>query len=415
MTGFMSNTDIHERIRQMFDGEEPKNDEFFGPPETVAEVSSNTDRVAVVRTTDRIMFKRCRRRWGWQSHMRQNLGPKQNAAPLWLGSGFHFALEDFHGYNRFGHPKAAFDAYVMATKKKSSRLPEDWRELTELGQAMLEYYADDWLIGREPLETYWFNGKPQVEVSIKVDVPADPEMLKRYGIDRVVYSLTLDRVSIDEVGNLWIVEYKTAKQFGTTHFTVDPQVSAYCWAASHVYDRPVVGVIYQQHKKELPKFPEPMASGRLSVNKSQRTTHRLYRKALINQYGDIQRAPADNVNYLNWLAAQDSPDADMYIRRDRVERNVHSHQSEGTKILLELEDMLNPDLPLYPNPTRDCSFMCPFLSACVSIDDGSDWEYELQLMMETRDAEYDPWRRLLPKPQHLEGLTQRNLLDLSDQ
>lgn len=32
---------------------------------------------------------------------------------------------------------------------------------------------------------------------------------------------------------------------------------------------------------------------------------------------------------------------------------------------------------VYPNPSRDCSWRCPFVSVCPSMDDGSDWEGEL--------------------------------------
>ena len=355
-------------------------------------------RVAVIRTSDRILFKKCRRRWGWNSHLRGNLGPKTNAAPLWFGSGFHFALEDFHGAGIYGSPVKAFEAYVIATRRKSKySLPGDWAEHLELGRGMLSYY-EEWLVGRQKLDTYVYRGKPQVEVNFRVSIPGD---WTAYGYDEVVYSGTLDRVVIDEWGQLWILEYKTAKIVQTMHLGHDDQVSSYCWVGAHLYDKPIAGVIYQQHRKALPEDPRILASGKLSTNKQMLTTHRHYRASLINLYGSVQSAPGYAVEFLNYLSGIEAFEGDKFIRRDKAERNAHQCEAQGEKIVMEIHEMLNPELPLYPNPTRDCFYMCPFLGACVSLDDGSDWEQELEALMVPREAEYDSWRQFLPAPEEL--------------
>jgi len=205
---------------------------------------------------------------------------------------------------------------------------------------------------------------------------------------RALYSVTIDRVTEDSDGLLWLVDYKTAKQMQTMHFAIDPQIGAYYWAASHIYRRPIGGFIFQQHRKDIPAPPRMLSSGRLSSDVRQLTTHTAYRGALCNIFGeDSSRWPKENLKVLNELAFEETPEADRFIRRDRVYRNEYAFESEGAKILLELEDMLNPNLPLYPNPTRDCAFLCPFMHACVSIDDGSDWEQELELLTQPRAQE----------------------------
>jgi hypothetical protein len=381
--------------------------EILGPDGQPLE--KKQERVAVIRTSDRINFRRCRRRWGWNSHLRGNIGPKQNAAPLWMGSGFHFALEDCHGANHYGHPAEAFLAYkeatIRASRRDMTRLPADIQELTDLSVGMLKYYWDEWMISRDPLQTYFHNGVPQVEVNFRVEVPWEAG---RYGYDRVVYSGTLDRVSIDEHGQLWIVEYKTAKSIQTLHYANDSQVSTYCWAGNLLYGRPIAGVIYQQHRKDIPAAPKILASGRLSTDKRQLITHRSLRSYIKNIYGEVRKAPQDYVDMLNWMATQEDMDSDKFVRRDKIRRNLHQCEAEAVKILMEVEEMLNPDLPLYPNPDRTCAFMCPFNGACVSLDDGSDWEYELDILMAPRDKEYDQWRKKLELPQTqfmLEGRT----------
>lgn len=376
----------------------------FGLDPTAEELiaPSEGERVAVIRTSDRIGFKRCRRRWGWNSNLKQGLGPIQTADPLWYGTGMHYALEDFHGYNVYGSPSRAFQAYCSACYKLRNKvaLPPMYEELKELGKGMMDYY-EMWLSERNPLKTFWYHGKPQVEVRALIPIPFDVK--KRFPnspFDRAVYSVTIDRVTIDDDGVLFPLDYKSAKQMQVMHYPTDPQIGAYYWACGEIYPGAEIGgFIYQQHRKDVPQTPRMLASGRISVDKRQLTTHRAYRRVLENIFGkDHEKWPSENLAFLNQLAMEESPTQDKFIRRDTVYRNQHSHQSEGTKILLELEDMLNPDLPLYPNPTRDCAYSCSFHHACVALDDGSDWQHELDLTTQKRPKEEDSWRQHLPNP-----------------
>jgi hypothetical protein len=64
----------------------------------------------------------------------------------------------------------------------------------------------------------------------------------------------------------------------------------------------------------------------------------------------------------------------------------------------ELQLMLNSDLYLYPNPTRDCIWDCPLRHVCLAIDDGRnsevalilDNEYEARPRQE--DGQKEEWR-----------------------
>ena len=356
-----------------------------------------THRRAVIRSSDRIAFKRCRRRWHWSSHMRENLGSKEAASPLWFGSGFHFAMEDYHGVKEYPSARLAFEAYVKATyrqqQKTGKKLPYDWAELVVLGRGMLDYYTETWMIARDPLKTFVYEGKPQVEVNVQIPIP-----ISHPDFDEVVYGATMDRVVEDDDGiGLWILDYKTAKRIQTQFFQTDPQISAYCWLASRMYGRPIYGFIYQQHRKDVPVDPRVKGTGKISTAEGQLTTHRHYRRSLINLYGTVDKAPPANIDFLNWLNELETPSQDKFVRRDLVYRNEFQVEAEGQKILMECEDMLRSDLPLYPNPTRECGHMCNFNSACISMDDGSDWRYELEIGFEAKNSNYESWRKFLPK------------------
>ena len=377
----------------------------FDPVVEVDVEETSEGRIAIIRTTDRSTYRRCRRKWGWSSHLRGNLEKRTKPSPFWTGSGFHFALEDFHGEKKYENIVDAFYAYTEATKRYDKKnLPGDWQEQRELAVGMLQYYQDEWLPQRDPFKTFIHNGIPQTEVNFRIDLPWEPG---KFGYDKVVYSGTIDRVIIDANGLLWLVEYKTAKIIQTLHLENDFQVSAYVWAGTHLYPGyQVAGVVYQQHRKVVPHDPAWTHSG-FSCDKKQLTTPKRYRDSLIKTYGSVENSPGKNIDFLNSLTTAEDGDWSKYVRRDWSERNEHQCRAEGVKILLELDEMLNPDLPLYPNPTRDCHYLCDFVGPCVSIDDGGDWEYELDALMKTKDRSYDSWRKYLPSQTELQVLLEQ--------
>lgn len=351
-----------------------------------------------IRTSERLLFRRCRRLWGWNSPLKMNLEVKSRPDYFWFGTGMHYALEDYHGVNTYGHPSRAFLAYVKATQE-IGEAPDTWMELSRLGYDMMAYYADYWLKarGRDPLATFVHNGIPQTEVRFEIELP-----IRGPQGQRVVYRGMVDRMHEDEEDQLWVVEYKSAKAFRMQHFDTDDQITAYCWAMQAVYGRPIAGVIYQQHKKDIPHPPKILSTGKVSTNKQMNTSYALYRATLIEVYGSPSSFPGDNLRFLNSLVTQEEDDADPFIRRDKIYRNQHQIAAQGEKILLEIEDMLREQLPLYPNPSKDCTWLCPLESVCVAMDDGSDWEGLLNSMVSNREEVSDKWRHHLPNPSELQ-------------
>lgn len=313
-----------------------------------------------------------------------------------MGTGFHWAMEDYHGYRKYGDPVTAWEKFVEACRKvPKETLPGDWEELDSMSKGMLNYYTE-WLKTRDEFQTYWHDGVPQVEVQFQIPIPIDPEIVKAAGYDEVRYQGTIDRVCVDEHGRLWLLDYKTAKQFNISHLDLDSQITSYCWAGSVLYPgQDIAGFIYQQHKKNLPSIPKPLQSGRLSVAKNQSTTWRLYKMGLEALYGDVANCTAQELEYLNSLAAQEGPEGDAMIRRDFVFRSEYQIASEGANIIEEVKDMLDPNLREYPNPTRDCSWDCDFMNVCLMRNDGFEWEEELAMSTVSRSDPSNNWRNYL--------------------
>lgn len=321
------------------------------------------------------------------------------AAPLWLGSGFHFALEDFHGFNKFNGARRAFRAYNRAFK--GDQLPPDHEDQVELGEGMLKHYTRDWLPRRNEYQTLWVNGEPQVEVTVLIDITPllPPQALKWLG-DRgpVIYKVTFDRVVTDSEGRIWILDYKTAAKFETLNLETNPQVTTYDWAGRIFYERDIEGIIWQQFKKAVPKVPVPLVRGGFSQNKQQHTTYATYRRALIERYDKVPNAYRE---FLNYLADLETPDSDEFIRRDLIRRNASFAAAEQEKIVQEVTEMLRPGLPLYPNPTRDCSWDCPFRSPCLMKDDGSDYQDYLNDNYIQVQGYDDSWRNRIVWPEEV--------------
>jgi hypothetical protein len=312
-------------------------------------------------------------------------------------------MEDYHGKREYAHPRDAWLSYYDATLR-SKEAPAEADEYKALGVGMLEYYADEWLLNRDPYETFIHptTGNLCVELNFEIDITKEfsPDDLESWGYDQVKYVGTFDRVIIDENGILWILDYKTAKSISTSFLETDAQCTAYIWAGTHLFHQPVGGIIYQQHLKEVPEEPLLLKGGRLSVNKQQKTTFKLYRDGLIELHGSLQDAPDQNKEFLQELKGlYGKVDGDRFIRRDRVERNPHCHQAEGAKIVAEVSEMLNPNTFLYPNPDRFRCGWCTFKEPCIQFDDGSDAEFILDRMYEPRKESTDRWRKQLNLPQ----------------
>jgi hypothetical protein len=371
-----------------------------GTSEKVKAEQINPEDIAIISTSDRNAFRSCRRKWNWSSHLRQGLSRHEQAHPLWFGSGMHHVLEDVHGRQEYKNVEAAVQDYCEATRKHygSENLPNSFDQDQELMLRMMHHYQYGFLKAgkRDPLKTYLLKGVPQVEVSFEFEIPLPKEVLERSGYKKAIYRGTLDRVIIDDDGYLWIVDYKNVATFTPyEHLELDSQIGVYLWAASYIYDRPVIGFIYTQLKKQGVEPPRILKNGEISTAKDQNTTHALYRAALIRKYGE-SAWPEENVQTLNHLASLEEPEADKFVRRDRITRSPNTMRAEANKIIAEVCEMLNPGLSIYPNPSFMCPRMCSFIEPCLEMDRGGMYRTRLEEDYFQRDyKERNSWRSYL--------------------
>ena len=402
-----------------------------------------------IRTSDRRTFRRCLRKWDFQSSLRgnwQHIGTEQNIN-FWFGSAIHFSMEDYHGENKFGDPRKAFWAYYQAFP--ASELPMGAEAHYELGMAMLSYYLTWYkrhndVSGFETAlvdpETHQLYNPHQVKKTDKmeyaveqsfilplstyvaVDVNGnirkaffnvqDPSCISftysgvECNIVPICYHGTMDRIVCDKYGRYWILDYKTAKGADTNKLDTDDQISAYLWAFEKWFGIKPYGFIYLQLTKEAVQEPKRLKNGELSVDKKQKTTYSLLKQEIINDYGTVNAAPSKLIQFLNHMASIESPEGDRFIRWDFVKRTPEQIKSTEEHIMGELHHMLWEDLYCYPSPTRDCIWDCPCRDLCLALDRKdetavNEFMQNFEQRPRNEDGNLDPWRENIPWPEKL--------------
>jgi hypothetical protein len=327
--------------------------------------------------------------------------------PLDFGIGFHAGLEIYYDPERWEQPRTVVEAeslggfmtHMMGWKKRLQKVnqwaaqSERWNELVTLGQGMYEHYFE-WAPEADKLAG-WTPIKSEIEFEVPIMLPVQPGNGKAWDrIDasqnlslasngqlllwvpelgqyaKVVYQGRIDLIVKDAQGRYWIVDHKTAAQFGQTeHLELDQQCGSYTWALVKMMGIQVAGVIYNEIRKKVPNEPTVLKNGGLSQNKNQGTTVIKYRKELIRRGLD----PADYSDFLERLAENQQE----YFRRNMVFRGSRELAKLEQNIILEAVDMLDDPL-IYPNPDRWNCNGCQFRSPCLMVQDGSDWEWHMR-------------------------------------
>lgn len=304
-----------------------------------------------VHVTDRQAFKACRRMWGYRN--REHLQPvKESTGALWLGKGIHVGMETYYtGGDAIQGFRSWLDQKVSADDISKMWPDEKFKlnEIITLAETMLTRYID-FAKKHDDFEVV------DVEKTLRVQVPNT----KYYLVG------TLDLL-VRRKGKLWIVDHKSYQQFvDPTDLELDDQMTAYMWLVSQVYGEMPGGAIYNQLRKKIPTEPKVLKSGGLSKDKGIDTTYEKYLEAINTNGLD----PNDYQDILEKLKHN------QYFKRELIARNANELKTFGLHLTDEVTDMMNPNLPLYPNPTRDCQWRCAdYRSLCKCQNEGGDIEY----------------------------------------
>lgn len=358
---------------------------------------TDQERFIRIHTSDTATFKRCRRRWDWTSPNRGNLRPKVSAQGinfnLAFGTIVHKQLERYYaGDIPIDEMRETFEEDWLALIDRVRELnegffTENWQEFErhqELGMGMLGFYA-----------THYANELDDFDViSTEHDFAVDTGLRAR---DResgevvpVLYCGRMDMVLRDKrTGRYGIMDHKTSARHDDEDYfdklDMDEQVTRYVWAAQleawqdDLPYKKIDFVLYNVLFKAFPKPPSITSRGFPSIDRQKEsTTEQLFKECILSNplYGEWLRGSEKGLSYLQYLIDSGTS---RFVRRELVKRNGAELAACGERVFAECQDMLSPELRIYPNVTGEWYCLkCPFRGPCIAAQDGSDVGFMLE-------------------------------------
>ena len=326
---------------------------------------------SVIRTSHRRAFKKCRRAWDWG--VREGWEPKSRPMPFDFGTAIHAGLQVYYNpelklvipKHRIAMAVGAFiqvmnDQYERFANLVNSIDQEDmdsWSDHVRLGKGMLTDYAEYDLVHHR---------FTPIAVETTFDIPIPGLICDCHGLP-VLYEIRFDVLAEDEDSELILVDHKTTDNFyeDTEEFlALDEQMKSYAWGVWARFGRRVSGVVYNELKKEIPEPPKVLKNRQLSIDKRQNTSLKLYLQA-IRATGQRQELYTPFLEYLEQNPRE-------RFRHFRIEYNTQELNQQVEQIRNEAIEMINPNISVYPNPSRMNCRTCQFKAPCLMASEGSD-------------------------------------------
>ena len=272
-------------------------------------------------------FRECRRKWWLTYILKLRSRDIPVTGPLPLGSRVHKAMEHYYKGEEGlleSHERLVNETRLLAMMEGADLGKLD--EEAELGRIMLEGYLE------------WAENEG---IDANLEVVGVEEVLKYPMLGGAVTLMgKLDlRVRDKMKDTKFVLDFKTAANFNEFHLTghMNPQLKTYQMldALNHPEETRIEGGIYRLLKK---------------VKRTGRATPPFYE--------------------------------DIEIRHNKYTLRSFWEQLQGVlRDMVTSRDALlkggDPMVHAYPNPTRDCTWKCPFIAVCPMFDDGSDVEAAL--------------------------------------
>jgi PD-(D/E)XK nuclease superfamily len=301
------------------------------------------------------------------SKIRQNWEPVQRYLAFDFGTAIHAGLQVYYDPKTWHFPRKtresmareAFEASFHELQKQIKvgdlEFELTFNEQIKLGLGMLNFYFT-WAPKQDNFVPIF------VEIEFEVPIP---------GLEGIaVYQGRIDLVVevFDDDGNslgYYIVDHKTAKQFGETMWLyLDDQCSSYAWALKQMLGLDIRGVIYNQLRKEAPHPPKQLKNGSFSVNKQQNTTFETYLRTLRENEIDPHHY-RDMLLYLKHNPKE-------FCRRTKVTFAPRALDIVEKRIVQEAREMINPDVQIYPTPSPMNCNGCRFFVPCLQTQEGGE-------------------------------------------
>lgn len=292
------------------------------------------------------------------------------------------------------------DRFLEVTKQRDLDKPhgDDYADRITLGLGMLEYYVFN--VHPEADKFY----KPVgVEVPFSIPLtypdgirlPADVEVGETMTCSNspicgqthpnpapITLNGRVDALLEDKInGGYYIIDWKSAASLinDGEFLQLDDQITSYCAALELILNIDIRGFLYAEIRKDFPKPLEELTRkyrGRtLSTNVNQMTTPELALQT-IQEKDPEGYAQGLYTEYLERII-QNPP---KFHQRFPVIQGQAKLRNVLKNVAMEAMDMTNPDVLLYPAPSKMNCMGCAYKAPCLGKYEDSDYQYTLKTL-----------------------------------
>ncbi len=328
----------------------------------------------VTRPWENRQFRRCRRAWDLSARERQNYTPVEPTQVFDFDEAMRDALEVYYfpgmwEWNRAIVRPLAVQAFQRSMRKKRATYAEhreltpeqerEWDEHLELGNGMLERYFE-WALQIDrfhPLQV-------ATQFDITVPDPRNPDagLITPDGRG-IQYRLRIDMVVIDEHELCWLAENRLVAGPAwqdIDHLLLDEQSLTRSWAWQLGFLARLEGTIHNELRVGA---PAGVPTGQDSAAEKPEV------RALPGPNGIITQHRSE------------------FFRRTQIPRSALELEQRGSAVALELRDMTDPALNVYPSPSAEHCSGCAYRPPCIAMTRGLDEQPILEASYAKRVSE----------------------------
>jgi hypothetical protein len=306
----------------------------------------------VTRPWESRLFQRCRRAWDLGARERQDYEPIEPAQVFDFGEAIHDALDVYYFPGMWDWGRAIVRPLTLAGFEKSMRRQRDaYAQIRELSAAQLQDWEQHLELGTGVLERYFdwaseIDRFTPIQVASQFDIalpdPADPERGLITADGRPLqYRVRIDLVVIDDHELYWLVEHRLSSDPHWPELTalqLDEQALTRSWAWQLGFLATLEGTIHNELRIAAPAAGKPEVQVR----------------AVPGAGGIITQRSTES------------------FRRTHIPRTGLEIERRGIAVALEMQDMTDPLLRIYPNLSWDHCSRCAYRPPCLAMSQGAD-------------------------------------------
>jgi PD-(D/E)XK nuclease superfamily len=306
----------------------------------------------VARPWESRLFRRCRRAWDLGARERQDYEPIEPAQVFDFGEAMHDALDVYYFPGMWDWNRAIVRPLAVAGFEKSMRRQRDvYTQTRDLSAEQVQDWEQHLELGRGVLERYfdWASDVDRftpIQVASQFDIalpdPANPDsgLITPEGRP-LQYRVRIDLVVIDDHELYWLVEHRiTSDQhwLDLEALRLDEQALTRSWAWQLGFLAKLEGTIHNELRAAAP------AAGNSAVQ--------------------VRAVPG-----AGGITTQRSTDS---FRRTHIPRTELEIERYGIAVALEMQDMTDPSLRIYPNLSWEHCSGCAYRQPCLAMTQGID-------------------------------------------